>query len=747
MVKSETPETAPHHRRAESLEPLFRPRSVAVIGASPSPNAIGTRVFEDLIDARFQGPVYPVHPTARSVASVRAYASVLDIPDEVDLAVIAVPAPIVRTVVEQCAEKGVRALVVLSAGFAETGSEGRARQDELRDLVRRHRMRMVGPNCLGVFNTDPEVRLNAIFGRPLARRGRVAMSSQSGAMGLAIIDYADELGLGVSQFISVGNKADVSGNDLLEFWEHDDDTNVIALYLESFGNPRRFSRIARRVARRKPILAVKSGRGAAGTRAARSHTAALAGSDVGAGALFHQAGIIRLDTLEELFEVATLLTNQPLPPGNRVAIITNAGGPGILCADACEANGLVMPELGEATLTALRGALPPTAGLANPIDMIASASPDQYEFVAQQVLLDPAVDALIAINISIGGPRAEQFGAAVRAGAESALAASHVAKPVIACFMATGDPPRALRAPDGAPPGPTAVGTIPSYRFPESAARSLARAARYRAWLDRPAGRRRRIAGVDAEAARAVVEAARAGSAEWLSPAEVADLCAAAGIPLARQRIASDPAAAAEAAEAIGFPVVVKVVSPEIVHKSDVGGVVLGLTTAYAVRAACEQIRERVAAQGDARIDGFLVQEQARAAHEVLIGVTADPVFGPLVGFGLGGTTAEALRDTVFRITPLSNVDAGEMVRAIRGHVLLEGFRGQPAADIPALEDLLLRVSWLADTVEIEEMDLNPVVAYEPGAGLLVLDARVAIGAPPPPALRADPSSPFGEEG
>lgn len=727
MAESDRADTTPHHRRAESLEPLFRPRSVAVIGASPNPNAIGTQVFEDLIDARFHGPVYPVHPTARSVASVRAYATVLDVPDDVDLAVIAVPAAVVLEVVAQCVEKGVRALVVLSAGFAETGAEGRARQDEVRDLVRAHRMRMVGPNCLGLFNTDPAIRLNAIFGRGLARRGRVAMSSQSGAMGLAIIDYADELGLGVSQFVSVGNKADISGNDLLEYWEHDDDTNVIALYLESFGNPRRFSRIARRVARRKPILAVKSGRGVSGTRAARSHTAALAGSDVAAGALFHQAGIIRLDTLEELFEVATLLTNQPLPAGNRVAIITNAGGPGILCADACEANGLVMPELGESTLTGLRAALPATAGLANPIDMIASASPDQYELVAQQVLLDPAVDALIAINISIGGTRAERFAAAVRAGAESALAASGVSKPVIACFMATGEPPRALRAADDGEPVAgerTGVGTIPSYRFPESAARSLAHAARYRAWLDRPAGRRPRLGGVDADAARAVVDAARARAAEWLTPAEVAELCAAAGIPLARQRIA---AGAAAAAVEIGFPVVVKVVSPRIVHKSDVGGVVLGLDSADAVRAACAQIEARVAALGDAQIEGFLVQEQARSAHEVLVGVTADPLFGPLVGFGLGGTTAEALRDTAFRITPLTDVDAAEMVRAIRGHVLLEGFRGEPPADIPALEELLLRVSWLADTVAIEEMDLNPVVAYEPGAGLLVLDARVAV--------------------
>lgn len=726
MLEHDQPGTTPHHRRSETLIPLFRPRVVAVIGASPSAGSIGGRVFEGLLDGRFNGPVYPVHPTAHSVAAVRAYPSILDVPDEVDLAVIAVPASAVPGLVDECAQKGVRALVVLSAGFAETDDAGRALQDEVLKRVRSLEMRMVGPNCLGIVNTERDVRLNSIFGRPLARSGRVAMSSQSGAMGLAIIDYAEELGIGLSQFVSVGNKADISGNDLLEYWEHDDETNVIALYLESFGNPRRFSSIARRVGRKKPILAVKSGRGRAGSRAARSHTAALAGSDVAADALFHQAGIIRLDSLEELFDVAALLTNQPLPQGNRVAIMTNAGGPGILCADACEANGLELPTLAEGTISTLRAVLPAAAGLANPVDMIASATPDQYEIVAQQLLLDENVDSLIVINISIGGARAESFARAVRTGAESAIGAPEARKPVLACFMASGPIPQALRAVEGEQ-STSDLGTIPGYRFPEAPARALARAARYSEWLQRPVGRVAQLAGVDAGRARDVVKHAEEHGVEWLSPDESLELLRAAGIPVARQHLAATPEEAGEAAEAIGYPVVVKVVSPDVLHKTDVGGVVLDLRSAEVVRATCHELEERLEQEQGARITGYLVQEQAARGHEVLVGVTHDPVFGPLVGFGLGGTTAEVLRDTTFRISPLTDFDAGEMVRSIRGHALLEGFRGQPRADVIALEELILRVSWLAEAVHLAEMDLNPVAVYGPGEGLLVLDARVAV--------------------
>jgi acetyl coenzyme A synthetase (ADP forming)-like protein len=703
---------------AASLVPFFRPRAVAVIGASRDERAIGRLVLERLLQAKFEGPVYPVNPNARSVAAVRAYPSVLDVPDEVDLAVIAVPAARVPAVVEECARKRVRALVVLSAGFAETGAEGRARQDELVRTVRAHGMRMIGPNCMGILNTAPDVRLNATFAPMQPRRGRVAMSSQSGALGLAILAEAESLGIGLSMFVSVGNKADVSSNDLLQFWETDPDTNLIVLYVESFGNPRKFARIARRIGRVKPILAVKSGRTAAGSRAAQSHTAALAGSDRAVDALFRQAGVIRAGTLEELLDAATVLTNQPLPAGNRVAIVTNAGGPGILAADACESRALALPALTPATLAELRALLPPTAGLTNPVDMIASAGPDQYEAAVRAVLGDANVDSVIVIYTPAGMTSAEEVAAAIRRGVTTSGQDGH--KPVLACVISGRPPPAALGGDGGGRP-------IPTFRFPEAAARALASVVQYAAWRGRPPGIVPELERFDAEAARNVVDKALAESGEgWLRPDAAARLLAAAGVPLPASEFVTTPEDAVEAAERIGFPVAVKVVSPKLTHKSDVGGVALNVATQDAVRAACERMRGL--ARPDVPIDGFLVQQMVAEGTEVIVGVVDDATFGPLLGFGLGGTAVEVLNDMAFRITPLTDADAAEMVRAIRAWPLLNGYRGRPPADVPAIEDLLLRVSRLVESVpQIAEMDLNPVMVYPAGQGIAVVDVRVAV--------------------
>jgi acetate---CoA ligase (ADP-forming) len=706
-----------------SLAPFFTPRSVAVIGASRDRRSIGRMVLERLLQAGFEGPVYPVNPNARSVAAVRAYGSILDVPDSVDMAVIVVPPGAVLPVVDQCAQKGVRALVVLSAGFAETGPEGRARQDELVRKVRASGMRMIGPNCMGILNTAPDVQMNATFGPTVPRRGRVAMSSQSGALGLAILAEAEQLGLGISMFVSVGNKADVSGNDLIQYWETDPDTNLIILYLESFGNPRKFARIARRIARQKPILAVKSGRTGSGSRAALSHTAALAGSDRAVDALFRQAGVIRADTLDELFGVATVLTNQPLPRGNRVAIVTNAGGPGILCADACEAGGLVLPTLADETMDALRSFLPPTAGLSNPIDMIASAGAAEYERTTNAVLLDPNVDAVIAIYTPAGMASTDEIAAAIRHGVTDAGAAGAGDKPVLTCIISGRQPPRALAGSEDGTPESTR--SIPVFRFPESAAQALSRTVRYAEWCQQPPGRVPELPDVDEEAARAAMREAleRRGSG-WLGPEEVARLLATAGIRLPAFEIAPTAAEAAAAAQRIGFPVAVKLVSPTMTHKSDIGGVVLDLTSADAVREACERIAQRVPA-GTA-IDGYLVQQMVSGGAEVIVGLVDDGVFGPLIGFGLGGTAVEILNDVAFRITPLTDSDAREMVRSIRSLPLLQGYRGRPPADLAAVEDLLLRISWLVETVpEIAEMDANPVKLFEPGQGLALVDVRI----------------------
>jgi acetyl coenzyme A synthetase (ADP forming)-like protein len=716
-------EAREHTATVASLEPFFKPRAVAVIGASRTPRTIGNMVLERLLLSGFAGPVYPVNPNAHSVNAVRAYASVLEIPDEVDLAVIAVPQARVAQVVDECVQKRARALVVLTAGYAETGEQGRAQQDELVHKVRAHGMRMIGPNCMGILNTAADVRLNATFGPVLPRPGRVAMSSQSGALGLAILAEAESLGLGISMFVSVGNKADVSGNDLIQYWENDPETDLIALYLESFGNPRKFARLARRIARRKPILAVKSGRSAAGTRAAKSHTAALASSDRAVDALFTQAGVIRAETLEELFDIASVLTSQPLPRDNRVAVVTNAGGPGILCADACEANGLVLPELASETLAELRTVLPSTAGLANPVDMIASARAAEYEATIERVLRDPNIDSLIAIYTPAGMATSDEIAAAIRRGIAAARTTGHE-KPVLACIISGRGRPEALQAGvDGDAPRPA----IPYFRFPEPAAKALARAAQYGRWRNRPLGQAPALPGVDARAARAVVqEALRARGDGWLMPDEVMHLLAAAGIALPPARIAPTPEDAAGIAAAIGFPVAVKVVSQRLTHKSDIGGVALGLGSPEEVRAACERMRAAMPAEAD--LQGFLVQQMVEGGVETIVGVVEDPNFGPLVGFGLGGTTVEVLNDIALRITPLTDVDAREMVRSIRGLPLLQGYRGRPPADLAALEELLLRISWLVEEVpQVSEMDMNPVKVFAPGHGLAAVDVRIYV--------------------
>ncbi|HEY6866230.1 MAG TPA: acetate--CoA ligase family protein, partial [Candidatus Eisenbacteria bacterium] len=537
------------------------------------------------------------------------------------------------------------------------------------------------------------------------------------------------LNLGISHFVSVGNKADVSGNDLIEYWERDPGTSVILLYLESFGNPRRFTRIARRVARRKPIIVVKSGRTSAGVRAALSHTGALAGTDKAVDALCIQSGVIRTDTIEELFDVAMLLTHQPVPRGNRVGIVTNAGGPGIMASDACESHGLVVPELGEATIEALRGFLPREAGIRNPVDMIASAGPDSFERAVRLVADDPGVDAVLVIYVPpiVTSPEevAQAIARASEAANRAAAARNAPPKPVLTCFMGAHGVPRGLRSLEES--------DIPSYTFPESAAIALARAVRYGLWLEKPEGTVVSFVDVDARRAAAAVapalRRAAPGAATWLEPAEVRELLAAYGIAMPEQAVVTDAATAAAAARRIGFPVAVKLRSDTLAHKSDVGGVVLDLADEAGVRRAVASIEERLRATGRAsEMQGVVVQAMVHEGVEAIVGVAQDASFGPMIMFGLGGVYVELLQDVVFRLHPITDREAGEMVRAPHSFPLLEGYRGGPPADLAALETLLLRVSQLVgDHPEITEMDLNPVKALAPGRGCLVVDARIAV--------------------
>jgi acetyl coenzyme A synthetase (ADP forming)-like protein len=709
-----------HRAESRSVARLLTPASVAVIGASRNLATVGHQVLRNLLDAgRFDGPVYPVNPGAAQVASVKAYPSVLDVPGPVDLAVIAVPAAAARGVVEECARKGVNDVVVLSAGFGEVG--GADAQVALRDVARRNGMRLVGPNCIGVVNTA--IGLNATFSPYAPQPGRIAMQSQSGALGIALLERSARLGLGVSSFVSVGNKADVSGNDLLQYWEDDPATDVVLLYLESFGNPHKFSRIARRVSRRKAIVAVKSGRSAAGVRAASSHTAAMATPDVAVDALFRQTGVIRVDTLDELFDMALLLGSQPLPAGRRVAIVGNSGGPGILATDACDGAGLEVPELTPPTQAALRDVVDPNGAVANPVDLVASATPAVYEQALRLVLADDRVDAVIVICTPTFAAPPERVAALV-----PPVAAS-VDKPVVGCFLAAPTLPPLLG-------GEAEGAVVPAFASPEPAARALARAATYAEWRRRPPGAVPELDRFDPAGARTVVERFLHDSPEggWLPTEQVGELLGTAGVPVLRTVAVHDAEEAEHAAADLGFPVALKAAGPDLVHKSDAGGVQLNLGSNAEVTAA----HEAMAARLGTGMTGAVVQQMAAPGVETIVGVVQDPLFGPLVMFGLGGVATELLGDRSFRVLPLTDLDAAELVRSLRASPLLFGYRGSPRVAVDVLEDVLQRVARLAGHVpEIAELDLNPVIVSTTGAVTVDCRARVAPApAGPAPDLR-----------
>ena len=695
--------------------------SVAVIGASRRRGTISGEVFRNLLNADFTGPVYPVNPKADVVQSVRAYPSIGDVPGDVDMAVLVVPSSAVISVARQCGEKGVKALLIISSGFAEVGDEGRELQGELMEVARAYGMRVVGPNCMGLLNTRPDVRLDATFSPVRPSEGSIAFSSQSGALGIAVIDRANELGLGLSTFVSVGNKADISGNDLLQYWEQDDATDVILLYLESFGNPRKFARIARRVSRKKPIVAVKSGRSQAGARAAASHTGSMVAGDVAVDALFLQAGVVRTNTLEEMFDVAALLANQPLPEGNGVAILTNAGGLGILCADACEAVGLEVPELSPRTVEALRAMLPAEASVANPVDMIASASAEQYAATLKLLGEDPRVNSIVIIFIPPLVTRPEDVAQALMGAAREVQG-----KTLLACFLGVNGIHEHLKDGDL---------TIPSYAFPEDAARALGSAARYAAWRRRPEGSPWPHREVDRIATARLSAELRDREEGWLDAEAVAELLDHYGIRNVKTVVAATPDEVAKVATELGGPVAVKLASRSIVHKSDLGGVRLGLASGDEARNAAEEIRQRVEQEGlGDQLDGYVVQQMGPGdATELFVGMSQDPLFGPLIAVGAGGTLVELLGDVSVRITPLTDVDADEMLHSLRLYPLFEGYRGAAPLDEDAVRELLLRLSVMVeDLPHLSELDLNPVLVAPKGEGCVVVDARIRVARPLP---------------
>jgi acetyl coenzyme A synthetase (ADP forming)-like protein len=703
-----------------SIRHILAPRSVAVIGASRQTGSIGQLIFQSIMQNGFTGVVYPVNPKAEVVMSVKAYPSILDVPDDVELAIIVVPTRVVARVADECGRKGVRAIVVISDGFRESGPEGEAHEEELRDIVLGHGMRLVGPNCMGVISTNSLVNLNATFSRVYPPRGNIAFLSQSGAMGIVIIEYANNLNMGISSFVSVGNRADISSNDLLQYWEQDPATKVILLYLESFGNPRKFSRIAKRVSAKKPIVVVKSGATSVGARAASSHTGALATSTVASDALFRQAGIIHVDSVQELFDVATLLSNQPLAEGKRLAVITNGGGPGVIAADASEQHGLVLPPFSPETVNRLSGVIKRNVRLNNPLDLTGGVTEEEFESALKIIANDRAFDAVLAIFVPAAVVNPGTMEDAMR-GAIPSFRRNK--KPLLACFMGQ----RGFKAKLG-----DAGRFVPCYPFPENAISALAKTIEYREQMRKPKGTIPRISGIRLSKARRIVETAMSRATQrplWLSSQEIAELLDCYGMRFVTTLVAKTVSEAAGIASKIGFPVALKLNSSTILHKTDVGGVVLDLRSEDEVAKAFNDIKSSLAVIGRGQeMEGVTVQRMIKTGIEAIVGVTQDPSFGPLMMFGLGGIYAELLKDVAFRLHPITELDAKELITSVKMARLFEGFRDSLPSDTESMQDLLIRLSALVEDIpQIAELDFNPVKVMPKGEGYWIVDARISV--------------------
>ncbi len=685
-----------HRAEAASIERFFNARSVAVVGASRRQDTIGQGMVRNLVLGDFTGAVYAVNPQAEAVSGLPAYKTVQDIPGDVDLAVIAVPAESVPEVVLDCAAKGVHGLIVISSGFAEIGEEGRRRQRRLVGLARSYGLRLVGPNCLGVINTSSQMRLNASLSPIMPPRGRVGFFCQSGALGLAILENVDRRGLGLSTFVSAGNRADVSGNDLLQYWEEDDATEVVLLYLESIGNPRKFSRIARRVGRKKPIVAVKSGRSTQGVpvgHAVRKTTAPQSAVD----AMFRQAGVIQVDTLDEMFDVAQLLAHQPLPRGPRVAVVGNSDALALLVADAATAAGLKV---------------------ADPIALGAGAGADDFEHALDTAIDNPDVDAIVAVYIPPVNTTGEDVANVLAAVGEQSD------KPIVSTFLGSEGVPELLRVPDVE--GAAGRGSVPSYSAPESAVRALARVVSYAAWAGRDQGQIAHYEDVDREAASDLVRAAlsRTPDGGWLDDDDVHRLLRLYGIDLWDWFRAPTLEAAIAAGHELGWNVVLKATADTVRARPDMTHVWRNVSDADDMREAWTAMTEYI---GPPERAMFVVQKMAPPGVPMSIRTVEDPLFGPLLSFALAGAASDLLDDRSYRIPPVTDVDAAEMVRELKSAPLLFGYRGGPRADLDAVEDLLQRVAALKDDLpEVAEINLEPVLAGHDGYRVLKARARVA---------------------
>ena len=701
----------------KKIECIMNPNSIAVVGATSRPGSVGRAVFHNILNGGYTGVLYPVNPRARAVQSVRAYPTLTDIPDEVDLAVLIVPAETVPEVAEEAAHKGVKGIIVITAGFKEVGGAGVALQARLLEVVRSHELPMIGPNCLGVINTRADIRLNASFATKMPKPGNIAFISQSGALCTAILDFAAGRNIGFSKFISFGNKADVNEIDLLRYLKDDPETDVILMYLEDIGNGREFIETARDITwtAKKPMLAIKSGRSPEGAKASASHTGSLAGSDTAYDAIFFQSGIQRVLGVDELFNHALAFAHQPVPQGNRVAIVTNAGGPGIMATDAVIRHGLSLATFSEETLAKLKKGLPPTANIHNPVDVIGDATHDRYEAAIRDVLEDENVDAAIVILT----PQAMTD--VLETAEILPRVTQNIHKPVLASFMGIVDVSEGIRYLE--------ANRIPNYTFPESAVRAMEATVRFGNLLRLERREVRRVAADRVGTDRFIFRFLGDKERYLLPQQEAAALLQCYGFPLLQGRLVKDPALVEAAAEEIGFPVAMKIMSPDIVHKFDAGGVRLKIQDSDQARQAFDEIMANARKYNpQADIKGILVEKMARGGTEVILGSSRDPKFGPVVMFGLGGTFVEALKDVTFRLAPMWEISAEIMIQSIKAYGVLKGIRGQPPADIAAIKDCILRLSQMvADHPQIAELDINPLIVYPEGQGCIVADSRILL--------------------
>jgi len=705
--------------RSPELTELFRPASVAVIGASNRPGRVGTSVFRNLLSGGYQGVAYPVNPSWKSVSGVRCYPDVASLPEAPELGIVIVPAPAVAGAIDELGRAGAKGAVVISSGFREVGEAGAALEAEVVARALEHRMSLVGPNCFGVFNTDPAVGLNATFSESLPPAGNIAFVSQSGALGAGILKYGASERIGFSRFVSVGNRAGVDENDLLTALDRDPRTRVILLYVESLANGRRFLEAAREVTEHKPVLVIKSGRTIAGERAAKSHTGSLAqsGRDQLYDSVFAQSGVMRADSLGDLFRLAKIFASGLTLDGSRLVILTNSGGPGIVAADAAIRQGLELPPLSEPVRAGLVRQLPSIAAVSNPLDMTADVTADTYRLVLRALLETNDFDAALMISTPIGTMTGDMVTRAIL----DAKEATH--KPIVACLFGLTDLSSdvAFLEEHG----------VPTYTFPEEAVEGLGSLARYRAWLTRPHNPVRSFP-VDRAKADAVFARARTAGQSILPEYASRGLLEAYGVRFPGSALVKTADEAVKAASQFGFPVVLKVASPDISHKTDVGGVAVGLEDAGALRAAWERMQGSLRVRAPtARIDGFEVQQQVPGGKEVLVGLQRDPSFGPIIVYGMGGIYVEALHDVTFRLAPMRPLSAQHMIESVRGYPLLKGVRGEPPSDISALAEVIERVSQLAvDCPEVAELDLNPLIVRPAGEGVVAVDARVVLAPP-----------------